>query len=526
MPRQSIRSIVLLAAVLLASLVPGVHARPANAEPRTLFVVGMSAGLADHPVSGRLLVLLARGANGEADERMLEPGFLDPESVFVTGVEVRNLEPGRTVEIRSDQLAFPRPLGDAPAGAYRAQAVLDVDHSYTYSGGGAGDLASAIVPLATFDPAATAPTNLTLEHRAPDSPPADTPTVKLVTFVSPSLSAFWGRPITMRAAVVLPFDYAASPAKRYPTVYRIHGYSGSHRRAWQQGPKLVADQAKGVIPAMINVYLDGSCPMGHHEFADSANNGPWGRALTTELIPYLEKHFRMDAVPRGRLLTGHSSGGWSTLWLAITYPNVFGGTWSTSPDPVDFRDFTGIDLTRPETENFFATSDGRERNLVRFQGRDIMSVRQYALLERVEGEYGGQWGSFEAVFSPKGDDGRPMHLFDRDTGRIDPVVARSCEKFDIARVLRANWARLGPRLKGRIHIIVGSADTFHLERAVYLLRDVLKELGSDATIEVLEGRTHMDLYEGGLDERIAREMYATARPNARATGSSQKTHHR
>jgi pimeloyl-ACP methyl ester carboxylesterase len=496
-------------------LVQGVHARTADAATRTLFVVSIASGLADRPVSGRLIVLLAKGVKGESDEQMLEPGFLDPESVYVTGMEVRNVEPGRTFEVRSDQVAFPRSLADAPAGAYRAQAILDVDHSFTYSGSGAGDLTSAIVPIESFDPASTAPTTLTLANRVPDAQPADTPIVKLETFVSPSLSAFWGRPITMRAAVVLPFDYDKAPAKRYPTVYRIHGYSGSHRRAWRQGPTLVADQAKGAIPAMINVFLDGSCPMGHHEFADSANNGPWGHALTKELIPYLEKRYRMDAVPRGRLLTGHSSGGWSTLWLAITYPEVFGGTWSTSPDPVDFRDFTGIDLTRPDSENFYTTADGRERNLVRFQGRDVMSVRQYALLERVEGEYGGQWASFEAVFSPKGDDGRPMHLFDPETGRIDPVVAKAWAKYDIARVLRANWARLGPKLKGRIHIIVGSADTFHLERPVYLLRDVLKELGSDATIEVLDGRDHMDLYEGGLDQRIAKEMYATARPATR-----------
>jgi S-formylglutathione hydrolase FrmB len=272
----------------------------------------------------------------------------------------------------------------------------------------------------------------------------------------------------------------------------------------------------GRTPEMIYVFLDGTCPMGHHEFADSANNGPWGRALTTEFVPYLEKQFRMDATPRGRLLTGHSSGGWSTLWLAINYPDVFGATWSTSPDPVDFRNFTGPDLTRPETENVFRTATGEPRNLVRMGGRDVMSLEQFALLERVTGDYGGQFASFDAVFSPKGEDGRPMPMFDRETGRIDPVVAKAWEKYDISRVLRDNWKRLGPKLAGRIHIVVGSADTFHLEEAVYLLRDELAKLGSDARIEVVEGRDHMNLYEGGLDVRIANEMYAFARPGRAA----------
>jgi hypothetical protein len=120
--------------------------------------------------------------------------------------------------------------------------------------------------------------------------------------------------------------------------------------------------------------------------------------------------------------------------------------------------------------------------------------------------------SFEAVFSPRGQDGQPMPLFDRDTGRIDPFVARAWERYDIARVLRANWRTLSPRLKGKLHIIVGTADTFHLDEAARLLQGVLKELGSDATFEFIEGRDHFNLYEGGLAERMAQEMYATARP--------------
>jgi hypothetical protein len=127
--------------------------------------------------------------------------------------------------------------------------------------------------------------------------------------------------------------------------------------------------------------------------------------------------------------------------------------------------------------------------------------------------------SFEAVFSPRGEDGQPMPLFDRDTGRIDPAVQKYWERYDITRLLKNNWATLGPKLRGKLHVIVGTADTFHLEEAVYLLRDALRSLGSDARIEFLEGRDHFDLYAGGLSERIAQEMYAVARPQAkRAAG--------
>jgi hypothetical protein len=145
-----------------------------------------------------------------------------------------------------------------------------------------------------------------------------------------------------------------------------------------------------------------------------------------------------------------------------------------------------------------------------------MSVRQYAQQEIVTGYYGGQFGSFNAVFSPKGPDGQPMQLFDVATGRIDPFVAKAWEKYDISKLLSDNWKTLGPRLKGKLHIIVGTADTFHLDEAVRLLDAELKKLGSDAKIEYLENKTHFDLYQGGLGDRIAWEMYKIARPGSKA----------
>ena len=149
-------------------------------------------------------------------------------------------------------------------------------------------------------------------------------------------------------------------------------------------------------------------------------------------------------------------------------------------------------------------------------GREVATLKQFAQQEIVLGEYGGQMQSFNAVFSPKGPDGRPMELYDFKTGRIDPFVAKAWEKYDISRLLRDNWSTLGPKLKGKLHIYVGTADTFHLDEPLRLLDAELKKLGSDAKIEYLEGRTHFDLYKDGLANKIAFEMYKVARPNAKA----------
>jgi enterochelin esterase-like enzyme len=364
-------------------------------------------------------------------------------------------------------------------------------------------------------PGDSAPVKLVINKLTPPRPKlADTENIKLVEFESPMLSAFWGRSIVMRAGVVLPPDYLKDASKRYPAVYNIHGFGGDHTAAWRRGPAIVKDIAEGRRFPMVHIFLNASFPSGHHVFADSVNNGPWGRALTEEFVPYLEKKFPLIPKTGARFLTGHSSGGWSTMWLEVTYPGVFGGTWSTSPDPVDLHSFTGIDVTPGSTQNAYRTKDGRPRNLVRMRGKEVASLEQFAKAEEVQGEYGGQFASFEWVWSPRGPDGRPMKLFDRETGEQDPFVQLAWQKYDIRRIVESNWQTLGPKLQGKLHLVVGSEDTFHLEEAAIMLCDFLKSKGREDVCEIVPGRDHADLYQkyktypDGLELRIDQEMRA------------------
>ena len=489
------------------------HSRAFASTGPIRFTVDVSPELSSKSVGGRLLIFMTKSSE---PMDMVQPSFFDFDKVWVAAREVSNLSAGSSIDLNPDLLAYPNVFSAAPGGDYQIMALLDVDHTFPYSVIGPGDLRSVVVGVRGLKPADTEPIKLSLTKKIEDEHPAnDTDSIKLVTFDSPSLSAYWGRPIQMRAAILLPPSYATSAKARFPVVYKIHGFGGSHLRAWRDGPALLKKMADGTTPEMIYVYLDGSCPMGHHEFADSANNGPWGQALTKEFTPYLESRFRMDGVSSGRFLTGHSSGGWSTVWLQVNYPDVFGGTWSTSPDPVDFRSFSGADLTTNSAGNFYDSVAGKPRNVMRYKGQDLFSWKQYAQFERVTGEHGGQLGSFEAVFSPRGIDGRPMQLFDRDTGAVNLFVQKAWSRYNISQILINNWTILGPKLKGKLHLVVGTADNFHLEEAVYLLRDTLKGLGSDATFEFLQGRDHMDLYQDDLADRIAREMYTVARPKGK-----------
>jgi hypothetical protein len=475
------------------------------------FEIKLDPSVAPHGSSGRLLVFLA---DAKTPREVLSGGFV-PGETWIAAKEVEYFASGSTIVFDADQTAYPKPFSQAAPGDYEFMALLDPDHSYARGAQDGGDLYSTVVTVRGINPADTASVKLLINKLTPMRPtPVNTDSVKLVEFVSPMLSKFWGRPITMRAGVVLPPDYAAS-SKKYPTVYNVHGFGGDHTHAWRVGPAISKAITEGQRFPMVHIFLDASFSTGHHVFADSVNNGPWGRALTEEFIPHLEKQFRLIPRTSARFLTGHSSGGWSTMWLEVNYPDVFGGTWSTSPDPVDLHSFTGIDATPGSTQNAYRNKAGGPLNLVRMNGKEIASFEQFARAEEVQGEFGGQIASFEWVWSPKGAGGRPMKMFNRETGEQDPFVQKAWEKYDIRRIVETNWPTLGPKLLGKVHLVVGSEDTFHLEEAAIMFCGFLKSKGREDACEVVPGRDHMNLYQkyktypDGLEIRIDHEMRAS-----------------
>jgi pimeloyl-ACP methyl ester carboxylesterase len=305
----------------------------------------------------------------------------------------------------------------------------------------------------------------------------------------------------MRAGVILPRSYVEHPDRRFPVVYAIPGFGGSHHSVLA-----AAYSKRSDLPGVEALYvvLDPRCRLGHHVFADSDNNGPWGRALVEEFIPFIEKKFRGIGQPEARLLTGHSSGGWSSLWLQITYPDFFGGVWSTAPDPVDFHAMQTADIYE-RGANFFWYADHKPRPVGRSNGKPVLFVKPFSDMEGVMG-HGGQLESFEAVFSPQGDDGRPKKLWNRETGAVDTGVAKSWERYDIGLILEHNWTALAPRLAGKLHIYCGGDDTFYLEIAVENLQKTLAKLSSDAKVEIVPGRNHGTLLDQPMRQRIAKEM--------------------
>lgn len=304
--------------------------------------------------------------------------------------------------------------------------------------------------------------------------------VKSVVIQSKYLSEFSGHSRYLKASVLLPASFFEKPEKSYPVCYRIPGLNGRYNGV----NRMINDKQfsdwwfSGNAPQVIYVFLDSQGPYGDTYQVDSENNGPCGKALTEELIPAIEKmvHYRPDAGKR--FLAGASTGGWVALGLQIFYPDFFNGTWSYSPDPVDFEHYGLIDIYHDESAfvNRYGYPQPESRTIY---GDMKWTMKECIAEENVMGRLGNylssgdQFGAYNAVFSPKGKDGLPALMFDPITGKIDHAVAAQWEKYDLKKVLEKNWTILGPKLQGKIWVWTGDMDGLFSNVATRFLKTFL-----------------------------------------------------
>lgn len=495
--------IAALPAPLTVAAPPACPQAPPLPPERLRFRVSLAQDTVHGPVSGRLIVAMSQAKDIEDPFGHV---FDHPGAIWYAALDVYRLGASGPVEIDPDVFASPRPFSLAPAGSWRIALRLLKD--------GAPALRGSVIER-NIDPARAGVVDLRLDAAVPAPPaPIETDSMKLVRVESKRLSAFYGRPITMETIVQLPPSYDTDRTRRYATVYSIAGWGSTIDSMWNGQAQLARVRAEQRYPEVVRVILPAMLPSGYHAFADSLEHGPWGTALVEELIPELERRFRLVREPRARLLSGHSSGGWSSLWVQITHPAFFGGVWSVSPDPVDFRSVYGIDVTPGSTDNVYVTNDGKPRNLWRAGGQDVLSVEEFVRLDDVL-DRSGALSSFDWVYSPRGPLGRPLPLFDHATGRLDPSVQRAWEKWDIRKVLSDGWTTLGPQLEGKLHVFSGEEDTFHLNESTALLCDFLKRRARHATCEILPGKDHFNIYGSPTDPtslrwRVDHEIAAAA----------------
>ena len=522
----------------------------------TTIEVSLPDGGTPRAVDGRLLLFVSTLPADAKPEPRFQVNERD-ETQQVFGLDVEGWTRGTTRRLGEDANGYPLlRLSEIPPGEYTIQALL---HAYETFHRADGHVVKLPADRGEGQNLGRAPGNLysrprrvrigdggtvqiALDQVIPAIPrPRDTRYVKHVELRNERLSRFWGRPVSLGAVVVLPEGWHDHPEQRYPLAI-FHGHFQPTYEEMREEPP---------DPALPPVDLEGlriHCPNGHegalctrygyerlvqeraHAFfrkwtspgfpraivlvvqhanpyyddsyaVNSENLGPYGDAITHDLIPEVERRFR-GLGPWARALYGGSTGGWESLAAQVLYPDAYNGAWAACPDPIDFRHYLTIDLYADG--NAFRSS-GPWRTTPRAGSRDYLgrvrsTVEQESRLELALGtrsRSGGQWDAWEAVFSPVGEDGYPRRIFDKGSGVIDREVAASWkERFDLVHILRRDWATLGPKLRGKLHLSVGLSDNFFLNDAVYRAEEFLSGASPPADAEFVYGARDEHCFSG------------------------------
>lgn len=481
------------------------------------FNVTFSSEICSDTLDGRLLLLIS--ADAEDEPRFQITDGSDTQLVF--GVDVEYWAPGQATVVDAAAFGYPlRDLSALPEGTYFVQAVLHRYETFRRADGhvvklpmdrgegqhwnrAPGNLYSLPVQM-DLVPGDGKTYSLVLDQVIPDfEERQDTRYVKHLRIQSELLTAFWGRPMHLEAIVLLPEGFDEHPEARYPLML----YHGHHSREWRAGVRFREDPVDAEsealegydltqaeysyqfykdwtgpdFPRVIIATIQHANPYYDDSYAvNSANLGPYGDAINYELLPEIERRFRALGEPWARTLYGGSTGGWEALGVQIMYPDLFNGCWANCPDPIDLRAYTVVNVY--EHANAYYSGEQWKRTprpgMRNSLGEVLTTLEQANHKELALGtrsRSGEQWDIWEAVFSPVGEDGYPRRIWDKLTGEIDHEVASHWrDHYDLRHILERDWATLGPKLVGKLHIFIGDMDNYYLNNAVYLMEAFLE----------------------------------------------------
>ncbi|MHA7131531.1 alpha/beta hydrolase-fold protein [Algoriphagus namhaensis] len=479
---------------------------------------GLSAELSD----GRLLLIFSK--DGEQEPRFGISDNAETNQVF--GMDFENYQAGETLSFDPNSFGYPmEKLSDLPEGEYYVQAFIQKYDTFKRADGHTVKLPMDqgegrkwnIAPKniystpqkITFAPGQKL--SLTIDQIIPEIPqPEDTEYIKHIKMKSDLLSEFWGRDMYLGAHVLLPEGFEENPTAHYPLMifhghfpsdfggfrtsppdpdlgeddysarFGIYGYAKMQQQeAYDFYKKWTSADFKRFIIIEIqhaNPYYDDSYAV------NSENLGPYGDAITYELIPHIEKQFRGIGEGWARFLYGGSTGGWEALAAQVKYPEEYNGCFAACPDPIDFRAYMLVNIYEDENAYYEA---GEFKKTLRPGHRDYLGNVDAYLIDMNHKELalggdksrsGDQMDVWQAVFSPVGADGYPQPIWDRYTGEINPQVAAYWrENYDLRHIMERDWETLGPKLEGKIHIYCGDMDNYYLNNAVYLTEEFLEQ---------------------------------------------------
>lgn len=487
------------------------------------FSILFTKSLSEQAQDGRLLLMLTNNNRTEPRFQITE----GPKAQLVFGIDVDGMKPGQEVIIDEKAYGFPfASVNEIPAGDYYVQALINRYETFKLKTGQTvklppdkgegqqwnskpGNFYSKPQKI-SLDPKKPSLTKVVMDQVIPPiEEPKDTKYVRHIKIQSKLLTEFYGKPMFLGAHVLVPEGFDEHKEAKYPLMV-YHGHFPSDFAGFSTEPpkanmdttdyserfriygynKIQAQEAYNFyrqwiskdFPRFLIIEIQHANPYYDDSYAvNSASIGPYGDAIMKELVPEIENKFRGIGQGWARFVYGGSTGGWEALAVQMFYPDDFNGCFAACPDPIDFRAYCTVDIYNMKNAYYYETD---------FKKLAIPSLRNYlgALTSTVEhsnhfelalathSRSGGQWDIWEAVFSPQGPDGYPQRIFDKLTGDINPKVAQYWkENYDLRYILERDWAKLGPKLQGKIHIYCGDMDNFYLNNAVYLMEDFLKK---------------------------------------------------
>lgn len=490
---------------------------------KNTFSISFTDSLSRAAQDGRLLLLLAK-------EDKTEPRFQindGPTTQLLFGIDVEGMKPGDEIIIDENAFGFPiRNINDIPTGEYVVQAIINRYETFNLKTGHTvklppdqgegqqwnrkpGNFYSKPFKINIEDNKAQR-TTITLDQIIPPAEePKDSKYIKHIKIQSKLLTEFWGRPMFLGAHVLLPEGFDEHTEARYPLMV-FHGHFPDDFGGFSETPpaadmdttdynarfgiygyrKFQAQESYNFykqwtsknFPRFLIIEIQHANPYYDDSYAvNSANLGHYGDAIMQELIPEIEKRFRGIGEGWARFTYGGSTGGWEALAAQMFYPDEFNGCFAACPDPIDFRAYCLVNIYKDKNAYWYESDFKKlaipsHRNYLGQIQSTMQESNYYELALGTKSRSGQQWDIWEAVYSPQGEEGYPKRIFDKESGEIDKEVAAYWkENYDLRHILERDWATLGPKLQGKIHIYCGDMDNYYLNNAVYLMEDFLKK---------------------------------------------------
>ena len=493
-----------------------------NSGPSGKIEVQFSAGQYEGAVDGRLIVLISKGLETEPRFQLRD----DAKTCQAFGMDVNDWKPEVPLEFDMNAFGYPIPrFEELPSGEFYVQVLFHKYETFHRADGhvvklpmdrgegqqwnrAPGNLYSTPQKV-TIEDGQFPSITVNLDQKIPPIPePEDTKYVKHIKLKSKLLSDFWGRDMYLGAHVLLPEGWESHPDVKYPLAI-MHGHFPADFWGFRTTPPdpdlkpeyserfdvegynlIVQQEAYNLyktwtgpdFPRVIAVEIQHPTPYYDDSYAvNSEAQGPYGDAITHELIPYIEQQFRGIGEGWSRFVYGGSTGGWEALAVQVKYPKEYGMCFAACPDPIDFRAYCLVNIY--EDENAYYKEGPFRKTLIPghrdYLGNVDATLRDMNYRELVlgtKGRSGQQWDIWEATYSPIDEEGYPKRIWDRMTGEIDKEVAAYWkENYDLAYILKRDWAKHGKDWKHKIHLYCGDMDNYYLNNAVYLAEEILSE---------------------------------------------------